>query len=218
MALTIGKRLLIVDDSELVVTMLADHLESEGFDILVANDGQQGYERVLADKPDLVITDVQMPRMSGLDLTRKLRENESTRPLPIVMITTLNTMDDRMAGIEAGADDLINKPFNKQMLLLKIRNLLKASALNRQVQSNYEEMKAVNAELDKLQKKHKYWMEVVGEEIKEVAANLQMTLGKLQGEMASCPESAQKVAKYAFDYARTLADRLDKVFKEDKSA
>jgi hypothetical protein len=60
-------------------------------------------------------------------------------------------------------------------------------------------------------------MEVVGEEIKEVAANLQMTLGKLQSEMASCPESAQKVAKYAFDYARTLADRLDKVFKEDKS-
>ncbi|MBI3892148.1 MAG: response regulator [Candidatus Wallbacteria bacterium] len=216
MALQIGKRLLIVDDSELVVTMLADHLESEGFEILVANDGQHGYERVLADKPDLVITDVQMPRLSGLDLTRKLRENESTRPLPIVMITTLNTMDDRLAGIEAGADDFINKPFNKQMLLLKIRNLLKSSALNRQVQQNFEEMRSVNAEMEKLQKRQKYWMEVVGQEIKELAGSLHVTLNKLATDTASAPEVTQKLAKHAFDTCKTLSERLNKVFTEEK--
>ena len=213
-----GKRLLLVDDSELVVTMLSDHLETEGYEILTAPDGAAGWARVGADKPDLIITDVQMPKMSGLDFTRKVRAGEATRHIPIIMITTLNTMDDRIAGIEAGADDFINKPFNKQILLLKIRNLLKSGLLTKQLAQNVQAMKAANEELEKLRRRAKDWIEVAGEELKGLAANLSSTLNKLTGEMANsgANESTSKLARWSADYAQSLSDKLNKVFHEGR--
>lgn len=210
-----GKRILLVDDSELVQTMLADHLESEGFEILTARDGQAGFEQVLAQKPDLIITDVQMPRMNGLDLTRKLRETESTRATPIIMITTLNTMEDRIAGIEAGADDFINKPFNKQILLLKIRNLLKSSALARQVAERYHELREATEQLKRLQGERQFSMEVVGDELRNLAENLRGTLERLAAAAppSSLPEPTGKLLAHAVECGKILSDKLNRAFK-----
>ncbi len=201
-------KLLLVDDSELVMTMLSDHLASEGFEIHMAEDGAIGYQKAKTVHPDLIITDVQMPNLSGHDLTRKLREDKATQKLPIIMITTLSTMEDRIKGIECGADDFINKPFNKQMLMLKIRNLLKSSALHKQVEASLEEMR-------KMREKEKYTMEVLGEEILEMAANMCASLGQLETNLTSGGAAEQQVrmAKSAAGSAESLSVKLKQVFK-----
>jgi signal transduction histidine kinase len=118
-------KILIVDDNEANVRLLDVYLRAAGYTTEKAYDGEQALEQVRAVNPDLVLLDVMMPRLDGYEVCRRLRADEATNVVPVVMITALKDTEDRIRGIEAGADDFISKPFDKAELLARVKNLLR---------------------------------------------------------------------------------------------
>ena len=118
-------KILIVDDEPFNVDYLEQELEDLGYETISAVNGQEALQKIAAEAPDLILLDVMMPIMDGFTVCRILKENEETRLIPIVIMTALNAVEDRIKGIEAGADDFLTKPVNEQELLARIRTALK---------------------------------------------------------------------------------------------
>lgn len=118
------KKILVIDDSELMQRMIRDILKSEGYEVYSAYSGEEGLTKVAAIKPDLIILDIIMPGMSGFDVCRTLRSDDSNILMPIIMLTAQVNEDDKLIGLEMGADDYIIKPFNSRELVSRVRNTL----------------------------------------------------------------------------------------------
>jgi putative two-component system response regulator len=117
--------ILIADDDDSNRALLTEILGAERYRIVHAKDGEEASELLENGEVDLVLSDVMMPRRSGFDVCRALKANPDTRLVPVVLVTSLSASEDRMQGIEAGADDFISKPVNKEELLARVRSLLK---------------------------------------------------------------------------------------------
>jgi serine phosphatase RsbU (regulator of sigma subunit) len=116
-------RVLVVEDDIAILRGLSDNIRAEGYDVLVASDGETGYRLIRDQQPDLVILDVMLPRLTGIEVCRRVR-GEGVRT-PIVMLTAHGTEDERVGGLDAGADDYVIKPFLLNELMARIRGLLK---------------------------------------------------------------------------------------------
>ena len=125
------KKILIIDDTELMVRLITDILLSEGYEVISASNGLDGIRRVAEEKPDLVILDIVMPGMDGFEVCRILRDDVSNNLMPIIILTAQDSEDDRLTGLELGADDYIVKPFNPRELLSRVKNTLKRIDRNR---------------------------------------------------------------------------------------
>jgi two-component system, cell cycle response regulator len=117
-------KILVADDIKQNVKLLKVILTASEYDVIEAYDGEETLEKVQTENPDLILLDIMMPKLSGFEVCKKLRANDRTKNIPVIMITALHEMDDRIKGIEAGADDFISKPFNKVELLARIKSLL----------------------------------------------------------------------------------------------
>jgi two-component system alkaline phosphatase synthesis response regulator PhoP len=116
-------KILIVEDEPNMVAGLRDNFEFEGYQVITAGDGVAGLERAIGESPDLVILDVMMPRMSGLDVCKQLK---SKRPsIPIIMLTARGQEVDKVVGLELGADDYVTKPFSIRELLARVKAVLR---------------------------------------------------------------------------------------------
>ena len=124
------ERILVVDDVPVNVKLLADLLTIKGYDVVTAANGAEALVKVEKDRPGLVLLDVMMPGMSGYDVCRKIRENPATAMLPIIMVTALDPTQERVKGIEAGADDFLSKPINQPELLARVKSLLRIKVLH----------------------------------------------------------------------------------------
>ncbi len=120
-----GATVLIVDDEPDLVELIAYALTAEGFRVLTAADGAEGLAIAEAERPDLVVLDIMMPRMDGVELTERLRENAQLRLTPILMLTARSGEGDEIAGLEAGADDYLTKPVSPKRLAMRVRALLR---------------------------------------------------------------------------------------------
>jgi len=116
-------KILIVEDEPNMVAGLRDNFEFEGYQVLTAPDGVAGLERALSDSPDLVILDVMMPRMSGLDVCKHLKAKKPS--IPIIMLTARGQEVDKVVGLELGADDYVTKPFSIRELLARVKAVLR---------------------------------------------------------------------------------------------
>jgi class 3 adenylate cyclase len=134
-------RILVVDDTPLNVKLLADLLGAQGYDVFTASSGRQALALVEKEDLDLVLLDVVMPEMSGYEVCRKIRANAATGILPVVMVTALDPGEERIKGIEAGADDFLTKPINQAELLARVRSLLRVREL-------YEQLADLNRTLE----------------------------------------------------------------------
>ena len=121
----IGNKIVIVDDEENIRELVGDLLESENFKVIKCADTDDGYKRILKSKPDLVILDVKMPQIGGIELCRLLRENVETKHIPVIMLTVESTETDKVIGFGVGADDYITKPFSNRELVARVRALLR---------------------------------------------------------------------------------------------
>ena len=116
-------RILIVEDEPAMVAGLRDNFEYEGYEVISAADGAEGLERALTDNPDLVVLDVMMPRMSGIDVCKQLK---AKRPaVPIIMLTARGQEIDKVVGLELGADDYVTKPFSIRELMARVKAVLR---------------------------------------------------------------------------------------------
>jgi class 3 adenylate cyclase len=126
-------RVLVVDDTPVNLKLLADLLAAKGYAVATATSGAEALAKIEADAPDLVLLDVMMPGMSGYEVCRKIRESPATAMLPVVMVTALDPGQERVKGIDAGADDFLTKPIHQPELLARVRSLLRVKTLWDQV-------------------------------------------------------------------------------------
>ncbi|MDG6108333.1 response regulator transcription factor [Dactylosporangium aurantiacum] len=121
-----GQRVLVVDDDPTVSDVVRRYLEREGFAVELAGDGQQALDAYGTERPDLVVLDLMLPGIDGLEVCRRLREQDRT--LPVIMLTALGEESDRVLGLEIGADDYVTKPFSPRELVLRVQSVLRRAA------------------------------------------------------------------------------------------
>ena len=117
-------RILVVDDEPPIVNLLAYNLKQANYDVLIARDGEEALQQARQEHPDLIILDIMLPKMDGLDVCRALRRE---RDVPIIMLTARDDEIDRVVGLELGADDYVVKPFSVRELMVRVRNVLRRS-------------------------------------------------------------------------------------------
>ena len=141
-------RLLVVDDTPANVKLLEDLLAFHGYDVETAATGEEALEAMRDQPPDLVLLDVMLPGMSGYEVCRAMRADLQLAMLPVVMVTSLESREERVKGIEAGADDFLSKPLNTPELLARVKSLLRIRRLYDTVQRQAEQLAAWNRTLE----------------------------------------------------------------------
>ena len=146
-----GSVLLLVDDNEQNVELLQAYLEALPCTVLTAYDGREAM-RIIEDDdqptPDLVLLDVMMPRMSGFEVCRQLKDDPKTRGIPVMMVTALNELGDIERGVESGTDDFLTKPVNRLELLTRVKSLLKVRHLKRELDRTEAYIREMETERD----------------------------------------------------------------------
>ncbi len=120
-----AQRVLVVDDDKQIVRVLRAYLEREGFQVLVAYDGEAALHSLRHDRPDLVILDLMLPARDGWDLTKTVRSDGSLRHIPLIILTARTEEADRIVGLELGADDYVTKPFSPREVVARVRAVLR---------------------------------------------------------------------------------------------
>ncbi len=124
------RTILVVDDEPGIVQIARDYLDRAGFRVITAGDGTTAVRIARSERPHLLVLDLMLPGMDGLDVTRTLRQDPATRKLPIIMLTARVEEADRLVGLELGADDYITKPFSPRELVARVRAVLRRSEDN----------------------------------------------------------------------------------------
>lgn len=141
-------RILVVDDTPLNLKLLGDLLAAKGYTVDRASSGDEALRRIEKQVPDLVLLDVVMPGTDGYAVCRALRARDETRLLPVVLVTALDPVEERVKGIEAGADDFLTKPIDTAELLARVRSLLRIHALHERVRVQAEELAGWSHDLE----------------------------------------------------------------------
>ncbi len=118
------KKILLVDDSKTALFMETMILKKSPYDIVLANDGSEGVAKALSERPDLILMDVVMPKMTGFEALRELRQRDATKDIPVIMVTTRGEGENVEAGFESGCNDYLTKPIDGIALLAKVRDHL----------------------------------------------------------------------------------------------
>jgi class 3 adenylate cyclase len=137
----VSGRILVVDDQRANADMMAGILQARGYQVVTAPSGEAALEAILASSPDLVVSDIVMPGMDGYELCRRLRAHTATTLLPVILVTSVEANDERVKGLEAGADDFLSKPVKWDELFARVRSLLRIKRLQ-------DEIRNLNARLE----------------------------------------------------------------------
>jgi len=143
-------KILVVDDIQLNRKLQKTYLEAAGYEVVLAEDGIQALKKVEDESPDLILLDIMMPKMNGFQVCRRIKNEERLRFIPVIMVTALNEIEDKIKGIDAGADDFICKPFNKLELLARVKSLLRIKHLHDALEFKIKELEAVQETLRQL--------------------------------------------------------------------
>lgn len=196
------KKILVVDDQPDNVFILQDRLEHVGFEIHTAYDGKSGIKKALEVLPDLVLLDIMMPGMSGFEVCKFLSEEESTKDIPVILLTALTSTEDISQGFNVGAFDYIKKPFNKNELIARINSALK-----------FRESKQILIEIEKI-KTFAATVLTANHEIKQPLTLINLSLSAIKRELTKdvvAKEAIEKRIKYIESAASEIINVLDKL-------
>lgn len=197
-------RILVVDDEPRNVLLLQELLESRGYTVWTAADGEQGLALVQERSPDVVLLDVMMPGLSGFDACRRLKADQGTAMIPVLLVTSLDAREDRLAGIGAGANDFITKPIDTGDLLLRVRNAVTTKRLHDEVTSQFRKLQELEAARDTL-------THMIVHDLRSPLTGLQAYLDLLRMSVAA--GSNDEVLEYARD-AHAVAGRLKEMVSQ----
>ncbi len=141
-------RILIVDDNPTNIDVLFDFLSDLGYEVLVAEDGRSALERIEFAVPDVILLDIMMPHVDGFEVCRRLKENPETEDIPVMFMTALGSITDKLKGFEMGAVDYITKPFQNQEVLARVRTHITLRRMRKDLEARNEQLQAQNEALD----------------------------------------------------------------------
>jgi len=144
-----SQAILIVDDNPTNIGVIAEYLEGQGFDILVARDGESGVKKAEYAHPDLILLDVMMPGFDGFEMCKRLKENSLTRDIPVIFMTALSGVEHKVKGFEIGAVDYVTKPLHQEEVLARVTTHLRIQALTSQLKQANADLQQMNADKDK---------------------------------------------------------------------
>ena len=196
------KRILVIDDQPDNVFILQDRLEREGHEILTAYDGISGLQKAIDELPDLILLDIMMPGMSGLEVCERLVKNEKTQLIPIILVTALVEAKDIQEGLKVGAYDYIKKPFNKVELIARVQSALKFSESNK-VLLELEKMKVFAATVI-----------TANHEIKQPLTLINLSLASIKREInkeSISKEAIQKKIQFIENAGKEITNVLEKL-------
>jgi two-component system, NtrC family, sensor kinase len=171
-------KILVVDDEPKNLRILQIRLEANGYTVFTATNGQEALEQIKACRPDLILTDLQMPGMDGFEVCRRIQANQATQFIPIVMVTSLSEPEVRIKAIKAGADDSIAKPFDIVEVLARLSSLLR-------IKHYHDELEKVNQELQKRTAE----LATANQVLEEKNAELESAYGELKHTQAELVQS-----------------------------
>ena len=120
-----SKKILLIDDAQSIIELMEYWLKQSGYDIIIARNGMEGFEKAKSENPDLIILDIMLPKIDGFNICRLLKFDKQYKNIPIVMVTAREQKEDRELGHEVGADAYIEKPITEEVLLKTVKKLLK---------------------------------------------------------------------------------------------
>ena len=142
----VSEKVLIIDDEMHIVELLRFNLETSGYKTIYSYDGFDGFIKAKDEKPDLILLDWMLPNISGIEVLKKIRQDADLKKIPVIMLTAKNMEDDKVEGLEVGADDYITKPFSIKELLARITSVMRRYGMNTGNES--EELTAGNLKLN----------------------------------------------------------------------
>lgn len=142
--------ILVVEDETNTRRLLQTYLAADGYDVRMARSGEEAIRLIADDPPSIILLDVLLPNMNGFEVCKRLKSSETTEFIPIILLTALRGNEERIQGIEAGADDFISKPFNRVELQTRIKSLLRIKRLHEALQQKVEELEKTKTKLRKL--------------------------------------------------------------------
>ncbi len=145
-----SSRILVVDDVPVNIQLLVTYLAAEGYDVVSAKDGHDAMKAVKEHQPDLILLDVMMPKMNGFKVCEAIKSDDASKFIPVILVTALNELEDKIKGMDSGADDFLAKPFNKLELLVRVRSLLRIKHLHDELQEKVVELQRTKEELRQL--------------------------------------------------------------------
>ena len=181
--------ILVVDDEPQNIELLEAYLVPQGYEIVKATNGEEALRKLSGNQIDLILLDVKMPDMDGFEVTRRVRQDNTHRLLPIILVTVLRETEDRVKGIEAGCDDFISYPVDKMELLARVRSLLKVKAYN-DLMSNYR--KELESGVIRKTEELKHALENLQQDITE-RKQAEEALSKSEKELKSKTENLEEV-------------------------
>jgi len=209
--------ILVVDDDERNVRLVDSMLKPNGYRILHAYDGQEALRRVDSDSPDLMVLDVMMPDLSGFELCGMLRARHATRLLPILMVTALHAMEDKVKGLELGADDFLTKPINRSELLAKVKALLRVKGLQDEIEERKLELEAKNRELLTIQRFKESMSQMVVHDLKNPLAGIMGNIQLMQMQRGQMPPGRQEeLLLRSLESARQMARMIQNILEVAK--
>ena len=205
-------KILIVDDVISNVLLLKILLTNEKFQVCTANNGTSCIEMARKEHPDLILLDVMMPDINGFDTAVVLKKDETTRDIPIIFLTALNTPQDLVHGFQVGASDFLTKPFNKEELVMRVNQQISLVAAKRIIQQQNEELRATLNNRDKM-------YSVIAHDLRSPMASIRMVLNLVV--QSASPESVGPELFMLLDQANReseeVHDLLDNLLKWTKS-
>ncbi|MBP0000428.1 MAG: response regulator [Cyanobacteria bacterium SID2] len=181
-------RILIVDDEITTQLVLQDLLESEGHEVFVADDGWQGWQLALERDPNLIVCDWMMPNIDGLELCRRIKAKPELEAAFFILLTARENLDDRVRGLDAGADDFISKPIETEELLARVRAGLRLNHLNEQLSQSLQQLQAAQAQLV-----HGEKMSSLGRLVAGIAHEINNPINFIYGNLTYVSEYTQTV-------------------------
>jgi len=196
---------LVVDDDQRNVRLMESILRGSGYQVVKAYNGEDALRLVETAPPDMLLLDVMMPRMSGFELCQKLKDRYETRLLPIIMVTALNALEDKVQALEYGADDFLSKPINKVELLAKVRSVLRVKALHDELEKNRLEIEKKNQKLIRMEGFKESMMQMVVHDLKNPLASIMGNVQLIQmSEETVNPARLKELLQRTQESARQL--------------